>query len=254
MKKTRGMRMAFLAVVATLVVAGCTKKESDGTALTEEEQTALAGEVADEEKYTEGFYTAADSVLDKYLIFDADQVAERMLMGSEMASTELQKHKESAKELATEAAKLHRSCKALLKVRNTKALHDTMFENWQTFIASPNANLEDEDVLIHVIMGMAQVEYPNDSVRFYTENEELLSWRALHFWMVEKLSPEEVYIPDDHVKTVLFLMAARFELGKYDECIKTGEDFIEHLKQYSPQHEATGVIEQLIEEARRQKR
>ena len=245
--------MAVLAVAAAMVMTGCTKKEGDGTALKEKEQTAMADGDAEEEGYSEDFYTAADNVLDTYLLFDADQVAEGMQLGSEMAGTELQKDKETAKELATEAAKLHRSCKALLKLRDLKTLHDTMFENWQTFIASPNANLEDEDVLIHVITAMAQVEYPNDSIRLYSESEKMLDWRAFHFWMIEKLSPEEVSIPDDHIQTVLFLMSVRLELGKYDECIKTGEDFIRHLRQYSPQHEAIGVIENLIEEVRKQK-
>lgn len=238
-------RTTIMAVAATaMLLIGCGQKENTNKPKTEMSQQANASK----EAYPEEFFEVANDVLDTYLIYDGDLLAERMQMGSEMADVELRERKETAQEMAAEAVKLHKSCKALLKARKMKELHDTMYDNWQTFIASPNANIEDEDMLIQLIMSMAKVEYPNDSIRFYTENEQLLDWHATHFWMLEMLGGDEIVIPDDHVKTVLILMATRKELGKYDECIEAGEHLLQHLKQFAPQHEAILVLEDFINE------
>lgn len=245
-------RMILLSVVAMMaaMMAGCGKKESAASNNTK--AATERGTNDGTSLYSDEAMAAYRELIDEYLLFDDSTLEEMMQLGAEvLKEEEIKEIGPSSKKFALEAKELHAKCVALLEKRDMRALHDVMYENFETFAASPNANLEIEDVLIHGILNATENEYPNDSIRYFTEAEKMLDWRCLHFWTVEMMSSQgDPDISDDHVACMLFLMAARNALGKYDESLEGGEHLLEHIKRFAPDHDGREALESVIEKTR----
>lgn len=250
--RRKELTILFFVAIA-LMVTGCSKKENAASNNTK--AATERGTNGGTSLYSDEAMAAYRELIDEYLLFDDSTLEEMMQLGAEvLKEEEIKEIGPSSKKFAQEAKELHAKCVALLEKRDMRALHDVMYENFETFAASPNANLEIEDVLIHGILNATENEYPNDSIRYFTEAEKMLDWRCLHFWTVEMMSQGEPDISDDHVACMLFLMAARNALGKFDESLEGGEHLLEHIKRFAPQHDGRKALEDMIENTRGLKR